>query len=414
MIIFRILSIALALTISAGGFALAQSKIALNGLWQVQGTPLGTERALDPYLALTESRLFIGGSIEVDGNRRQVIQTFDGQTGGYQFTIEDPTGAVFAGLGDQIVANEKFMVTTTFRGASAGAGSLQVFDAETGKHLRTIENPRAEDSTFFGQLPIAISGNKIMAGVALSEDNQSTVWIFDLKTGEMVLTIDEPDNEGGLFSKAERTIFGFDKALTPTHALIGARNKSLDDMRNVGAAYLFDAASGELLYTFRPENPAPDTLFGTSVVLSETTVFVESLRSVGPLNWPSAEISAYDLKTGALKYSLQDPFAPQTTEDFVDGQQGSGFGFDFIVSEGLLYVGMPEFTLKDKSKVGGIQIFDAETGERLVNFENRNGTANDKFGYALVGLGNRIGIVSTPEVAPFRSVTRFVMYKVER
>ncbi|MEM7056006.1 MAG: hypothetical protein AAF557_00320 [Pseudomonadota bacterium] len=394
--------------------AQAQSNLMIKELWQIQGTPLGTERALDPYLALTQSRLFISGSIEIDRNRRQVIQVFDGQTGSYVQTIEDPTGTVFAGLGDVLAANEEFLVTSTYRGATAGSGSLQVFDTATGEHLRTIENPRAGDSSFFGQLPIAITGSRAMAGIALSDDNQSTVWIFDLATGDVVLTIDEPDDEGGFLSNAERTIFGFGKALSSTHALISARQKSLGDLRGVGAAFLFDAKTGDLLQTFRPEDPQVDMFFGTKVALTDSMAFVEGSRNAGPMDWPIREISAYDLQTGALKYRLQDPYVPQTAEAVVAGQQGSGFGFDFVISNGLLIVGMPDLTLSGKRGVGGFQIYDANTGERLMSYEHAAGTQNENLGYALVANGTRFGIVSTPEVASFRKVTRFIMYELER
>ena len=318
---FRNAWIALALSVIATA-AWADSKISLNGSWQIQGTPLGTERALDPYLALTEDRLFISGSIEIDGDRRQVIQVFDSQSGELVQTIEDVNGDAFAGHGDNITANRQFMVTSTFRGKSAGTGSLQVFDAETGSHLRTIPNPRADDSSFFGQLPMALSGSRVMAGVALTKDNQSTVWIFDIETGETVLTIDEPDNEGGFFSKAERTIFGFDKALTPTHALISARQKSMGDLRDVGAAFLFDASAGDLLHMFRPEDPQAGMFFGSGIALTDTTVFVQGSRNVAPLDWPANEISAYDVNTGALKYRLQDPYVPQTPAAVADGLVG--------------------------------------------------------------------------------------------
>ncbi|MEM1163315.1 MAG: hypothetical protein AAGJ28_20490, partial [Pseudomonadota bacterium] len=314
----------------------AQSGITLQPLWRIEGTPLGTERALDPYLALTPNRLFVAGSIEIDRDRRQVIQVFDGQTGAYLQTIEDPTGAVFAGHGDTIAANERFMVTSTYRGRSSGPGAVQVFDAETGKHLRTIDNPRARDSSFFGQLPVALSGNKIAAGVALSDDNQSTTWIFDAGTGETVLTLNEPDNEGGFLSKAERTIFGFSKALRPAHILISARQKSADDLRNVGAVFLFDAVSGELKRTFRPDVPKADTYFGTDIALTEDAAIIARSRDAGPLNWPSTEIQAFDLETGALKYALQDPDVPQTNEEVVAGNQGSDFGFSFVIMDDLL------------------------------------------------------------------------------
>ncbi|MEM7544140.1 MAG: hypothetical protein AAF367_01245 [Pseudomonadota bacterium] len=391
---------------------IAQSEIALKDLWRIQGTATGTERALEPYLALTEERLFIGGSIQIGQDRRQAIQVFDADTGAHVQTIEDPTGEVFAGLGDVIAANTRFMVTSTYR---KDGGALQVFDASTGQHLRSIPNPRAADSSRFGQTAIAMSGSRVMAGVTSTEDNQSTVWVFDAETGEILQTLDEPLNKDGSSGNPERTIFGIDKALTPRHALISAWQKDLGEMSDVGAAFLFDAETADLLHTFWPADPQPRMSFGLSVALSDTMAFVSGFRNVGELNFPVTEISAFDLGTGDLRYRLQDPYAPLSEEDWLAGRQGSGFAADMQVSNGLLIIGSPDLSTPDKGKVGAVHIHDAETGKQLFAIDNISGAPDDNLGLALVVEGARLGVVSSPATveAEFFGVTRVDMFEIE-
>ncbi|MEM1164427.1 MAG: hypothetical protein AAGJ28_26155, partial [Pseudomonadota bacterium] len=121
-----------------------------------------------------------------------------------------------------------------------------------------------------------------------------------------------------------------------------------------------------------------------------------------------------DLETGALKYALQDPDVPQTNEEVVAGNQGSDFGFSFVIMDDLLIIGQPNLSVPGKDKVGGLQIHDIDTGELLARYANGTGEAGENFGYALVADGDRLAIVSTPEVSTFREITRIDMFRVAR
>lgn len=390
----------------------AQSNVAVETVWSVSGTPVGTERALNPYVTLTERALFVGGAIQTGDNRRQVIQVFDVATGQHRRTIEDISGEVFAGHGEQIAANDRFIVTSTYRPSVAGSGSLQVYDAQTGAHLRTITNPRAKDSMRFGQLQISIEGTKILAGVGQSEDNLSTSWVFDAETGKVIMTIEEPDNKAGFFSKAPRTLFGFANALTDTHILISANQKQFGEMQGVGAAFLFDAETGELLQTFRPEIPEEQMTFGNHVEMNDNLVLISALRETGPLDWPSIEINAYDLQTGTLLYTLVDPFVPQTNEEVLAGNHGSGFGRDFTLGNDMLIISAPEASGTNKD-TGALLFYDAATGESLRGIFNESGIEGENFGETIAIQGDLITVVSTPEVAPFREITRIDAFRLE-
>lgn len=392
--------------------AAAQSNIEAEPVWSIAGTPVGTERELNPYVTLTERNLFVGGSIQTGDERRQVIQVFDAATGQHRRTIEDVTGEIFAGHGEQIAANERFIVTATYRPSVVGSGSLQVYDAQSGTHLRTITNPRAEDSSFFGQLQINLKGARILAGIGLSEDNLSTSWVFDAETGDVQMTIEEPDNKAGIFTQAPRTLFGFANALTDTHILISATQKRVDDMQGVGAAYLFDAETGELLRTFRPERPEARMAFGNQLAMNDSTAFISAFRISGPLGWLGVEINAYDLQTGTLLYTLTDPFVPQTNEEILAGNHGSGFGRDFTLWNDILIVSASEASGANEN-TGALLFYSAATGESLQGIFNENGVEGENFGQATAIQDDLITVVSTPEVAQFTEFTRIDALRLE-
>ena len=405
--------VTLILALMAAGSVQAQSKISTELVWSISGTPVGTDRELNQNVTLTERNLFVGGSIQTGDRRRQVIQVFANDSGRYVGTIEDVTGENFAGHGERIAANERFMVTSTYRPPVEGGGALQVFDAQTGAHLRTIPNPRASDSLRFGQLQFSLNGSKILAGVGQSDDNLSTSWVFDAETGAVLLTIDEPDNESGILKKASRTLFGFANALTETHILISANQQKSEGIPGVGAAYLFDAETGELLQTFRPEGPESGMMFGSQVAMNDTLVFISALRASGPLDWPGTEINAYDLKTGALLYTLTDPFLPRTSEEVLAGNHGSNFGQNFSLWGNTLVVGTPKVDGVNEQS-GGLIFYDAKTGETVQGILNDRGRPKENFGFSAAFLDGLMTVVSTPEVAPFRDITRIDAYRISQ
>lgn len=394
----------------------AQPKFTAEPIWSISGTPIGTERELNPYATLTERNLFVGGSIQTGDSRRQVIQVFDPATGRHRRTIEDVTGEVFAGHGEQIVANDRFVVTSTYRPTAAGSGSLQVYDANTGAHLRTITNPRAKDSLAFGQLQISLEGSRILAGVGLSkkssENNLSTSWVFDAETGEVIMTVDEPDNDAGILTKEPPTFFGFANALTDTHILISANQKQIGEKLGAGSAYLFDAETGDLLQTFRPERPEHRKMFGSQVAMNEDIALISALGETGPLGWTSTEITAYDLQTGRLLYTLLDPFVPQTNEEVLAGYNGSGFGSNFTLWNDILIIGAPETSGASKD-TGALLFYDATTGERLWGMFNEDGIDGENFGYTTAVHGDLMVAISAPEIELFTEITRIDAFRLE-
>jgi len=130
--------------------------------------------------------------------------------------------------------------------------------------VRTIRNPTPESWDRFGSR-MATVGNLLLIAASADNtggDNSGAAYLYDPSTGELLHTFVNPTPQAG-------DAFGLHVAATADKILISARG---DDTgaTDSGAAYLFDAATGQLLQTFL--NPTPDAgdLFGRSVAISDT------------------------------------------------------------------------------------------------------------------------------------------------
>lgn len=354
----------------------------LTQRWSIDGTPLGTERALERTIAATPERVFISGSVQRTDRRYQVIRVFDAATGRIVQTLENPSGEAFEGFGEAIAANEHFMVTGVPRRGET-SGGLLVFDAQTGELLREIANPRAGEAAFFGQVPPVLMGDRILASVTLTDDNASTAWVFSAETGEILLTIDEPDVPSSLFSKAARSLFGRALAMSGAHiAITGTDRDGPEGLNAKGVVYVFDAATGAQLHRLTSPGSEKATGFGLPLLLSEDALFAGDLDETGPLNWPTSTLHALDPATGKLRYSVADPYIPVTNEDVLAGITGSDFGIAMVAAGGRLFVGLPGWT-EDKFRQGGLMVLDAATGETQLTYLHKTGDENGSFGHTL-------------------------------
>jgi outer membrane protein assembly factor BamB len=362
--------------------------------WSIDGTPLGTERALEPSFAANSSRVFISGSIQTGDRRRQVIRVFDAATGRIVQTLENPSGKDFEGFGEAIAVNDRFLVTGVHRrrDGSQTNGGLLVFDAQTGDLLREIPNPRAGEASFFGQIPPVLVDNRILASVTLTEDGISSAWVFSAETGEILLTIEEPDVPSSLFSKPKRSLFGRSLAMDANHIAIGGNDRSgPEGLGARGLIHVFDATTGKQLHRIEGPGSEKSSNFGLPMLLEDGLLYASELDEAGSLNWPTGAIHAIDPKTAEVNFSVTDPIIPQSYEDVAAGVQGTGLGTTLAVRKGLLFLGLPEWSGTARSQ-GGLMILDAATGEKRLTYQHRTGEEAARFGQLLTASSEGVVI----------------------
>ena len=109
----------------------------------------------------------------------------------------------------------------------------------------TLDNPNAYDAydtsapDNFGY-SVAISGNYAIVGAYTENDasgtNSGKAYIFDVTTGQLKWTLDNPNAYGTSASD----YFGYSVAISGNYAIVGARNEDDASGSNSGKAYIFE------------------------------------------------------------------------------------------------------------------------------------------------------------------------------
>jgi len=145
------------------------------------------------------------------------------------------------------------------------------------------------------------------------------------------LTIYNPNSYGS----SDNDEFGSAVAIHGTRVIAGSQLEDSANAVSSGVAYVFNAGSGNLLYTL----PNPDTTansandeFGSSVDISATYIAVGCPNADANGYFSSGKVSVYDTATGSLISTIYNPDAAQTS-------QFDKFGIDVAVTETHLLIG---------------------------------------------------------------------------
>ena len=124
------------------------------------------------------------------------------------------------------------------------SGKAYIFDVTTGTLLHTLDNPNAYDtsnSDNFGEA-VAISGNYAIVGAYQEDDaggaNSGKAYIFNVTTGALVKTLDNPNaygtSDSDFFARTSVAIDG-------NYAIVGAYLEDDAGGTASGKAYIFQA-----------------------------------------------------------------------------------------------------------------------------------------------------------------------------
>ena len=263
------------------------------------------------------------------------------------------------------------------------SGAAYLFDAATGNLLQTLLNPSPDldDLDTFG-LSVAVSGDNLLVSAPI-DTNQGTrfsgaAYLFDAATGDLRQTLLNPSPE-------EFDGFGRSVAVSGNYLLVGARSDNNQGKFDSGAAYLFDAATGNLLQTLL--NPSPDNvdLFGASVAVSEDYLLIGAPRDNNQGMSNNGAAYLFDAATGDL---LQTRLNPSLDD-------GDFFGESVAVSGNQLLVGAPLDDNQGASLTGAAYLFDALTGNLRQTLLNPSPDSFDEFGTSVSISENNV-LVGAP------------------
>jgi WD40 repeat protein len=344
-------------------------------------------------ISLSGGKVLIGApSDATTGTGSGRAYVYDSNTGALLHILENPTPGSNDRFGGAVSLAGSLALIGARNDALGGvaSGAAYLFNTDTGTLTRSLANPgplpTASDS--FGHA-VAISGNRALIS-AIGDDrgaaNAGVAYLFDTSTGAVLRTFLNPTPQSG-------DNFGFDVALVGNYALISTTNDDTAAL-NAGAAYLYDATTGNLVHTFL--NPTPELNnafgnndnFGFSVALSSTRI------AIGASNervngFQNGAVYLYDAATYALLDTLviPTPFASDPAEFL---------GTDVALSEAYLLSGAPfrnKGLASAQRDLGAAFLFDAHTGDFLQEINDTAPTSNDRFGFsvALDGTSALIG-----------------------
>jgi hypothetical protein len=266
--------------------------------------------AFGRYIATTDHNILVGLKIDTvaDVGDKGIIYVFDGKTGSLLYTIKNPRenefdewfGYHMSSVGDNIVAGSIFKDPTNGK----WTGVVYVFDGKDGSLLYTITNPNKDniDRLFSGN--IASVGDNIVISAFDEDPNDAkytnVMYVFDGATGSLLYTVENPDQSMG-------PTFGRAIATTDDKIIAGVPNWEADDT-NAGLIYVFDSKTGSLLHTItNPSENQEDRLFGMSIGVVGDNIVTASKTAYPNNDNLSDIIYVFDIKTGSLIYTIDDP-----------------------------------------------------------------------------------------------------------
>lgn len=216
--------------------------------------------------------IVVGAPYDDDaGNNSGSVYVFDAATGIqlYKLTAND------ADYGDYFGGHVSISGSTIVVGAhqdddaADGSGSAYVFDAATGQQIHKLTADDAGEDDRFGE-SVSIAGNIIVVGAHHDDlgafEDAGSAFVFNATTGQQLLWLTADD-------AADSDWFGYSVSISGNTVVIGARGD--DDKGNEsGAAYLFDAETGEQLHKITAYDGAAQDYFGEYVGISGTDVII--------------------------------------------------------------------------------------------------------------------------------------------
>lgn len=224
-------------------------------------------------VAASGTRAIIGApGTDDDGENSGSVYIFDLQSGQEIRTITAGDAAPGDSFGT-VVDTSATLIAVGAPYADAGgllnSGAVYIFDGATGQQLQRITAPIPEESAWFGRA-VAISGDLVVVGAPSADAvdaDVGVVYIFDAVTGQLLHEISAPE-------ETSYRSFGVSVAISGTNVVVGSRYQNGAGVDFSGAAFVYDAASGEGIYRLRASDAAGFDGFGGDVAVLGNRAFI--------------------------------------------------------------------------------------------------------------------------------------------
>ena len=286
-------------------------------------------------------------------------------------TLEDRFGSTLDVAGDTAIVGA-YMDDT----GAVDAGSAYLYDLSTGTLLFTLNNPTPELNDGFGRI-VALNENYAIVGAARDNTNAvsaGSAYVYDVATGNLLYTLNNP-------APATSDLFGYHVDIDDDHTVVGAYFND-DGATNAGSIYIYDTATGVLLNTIDNPTPEVNDYFGLRFVLDGDYVVVAA-RGDNTGATDAGSVYVYNVNTGVLLLTINNP----------EPEAGDVFGQRLDISGNHLIVSADRDDT-DATDAGTVYIYDLTTGTLLTTISNPVPENGDLFGHAVSIDGNYAVVTS--------------------
>ena len=256
---------------------------------------------------------------------------------------------------------------------------------------------------YFGDA-VVISGNYCIVGAWGEDDGadkSGTAYIYNVTTGALLYTLDNPNpNTNG--------IFGRYMDIDGDFAIIGASSTGSGVETQSGKAYIYNVTTGTLVYTLDNPNTfgtPQDDFFGRAVAISGNRALVSAPgEDTSALN-NRGKVYVYDVTTGErltiviTTYSNGVQFVSRPIINN-PGSTGNSFGLKVALSGNRAIVSANRENDDGGTESGKAYIFDIRTAARLQTLDNPNATgtsSDDRFSEQVAISGNSVIVTTIQE-----------------
>jgi len=294
-----------------------------------------------------------GYSVAIDGNRT-VIGAFNNGDNGiasgsayihnvvsglqlFKLVPADNTAGDIFGVSVAISGNYAVIGAPGDTVNGTASGSAYVYNVTLGQELhKLVPSDGAQDNNF--GCSVGVSGDLAVIGAFYDDDMgwlSGSAYVFNIATGQELFKLLATDGAAGDY-------FGCQVDIDGNNAVIGAYQDD-DNGSESGAAYLFDATTGEQLHKLVPDQGAVGDNFGFDVAISGELAVIGAIGNGTPsCNEGCGYV--FDVTTGQ---ELAQLFA-------TEGECPDQLGWRVGVSEGQAILGAPMWTYQ----TGAAYLFD--------------------------------------------------------
>lgn len=268
-------------------------------------------------------------------------------------------------------------------GFASRMGAAYIFDSATGEERLKVMAADGAAQDWFGRT-LDLDGDRLVVGAlyadAVGEDS-GAAYVFDAQTGEQIFKLVASDGAAG-------DQFGWEVVIEEDVIAVGARYATDADGARTGGVYIFDATTGEQLHKIEPPvGGLTNDSFGIALDIEGDVLAVGAPydRTIG---FEAGAAYLYSVSSGELLYELTP----------TDHQPDEIFGRCVAISNGLVAVGLRSSD-DNNLHAGAIHLFDAQTGEQIRKLLPSDGHMGQAFGWRAAG-SNGLFAITAPHDNP--------------